>query len=446
MGDPIMIHRDELAAGVKITTGEPLVVQFGEVTGEFHVLVRDHEGHDPIPHIDYTIEGPHDVSFGGKTGDDGSIHHPDPKSPIDTYQLKMPSVSDSTFQIQPRSSGDPFIVRVPGFPKADPPPPDPVHDQGPDCLSHVQDPPQWLQNKGTRDLTLTDARTLAIWFLKNGWIEFHTKMTPPPTFHHDGTPAICRVSTPHVEDHVVIKPTIHGVVWLYLSEQLPMNTSKWRNQEWIDQDNPDKSIAKQRCLHNSKLCNMEWRNVVLVTRLTKYLKDKWGATHLYHIGMGAGGGASNDCHNQGRAIDFAGGMGTVPADYPVAELRNQQWDLNVYHDWGRASDPGPGTYRLQQTPADLIAHAAFFFFQDIWTFLQAHVQEKSSGRCPYDPSTGAPTGDDPNGDQRAVGTFGGGFICHPDYVNNGSQDLRTAHANHYHFQVGKTKDDVPAIG
>jgi hypothetical protein len=450
MGEPITIHRDELATGVTVKTGEPLTFQFGETTGEFHIFLRDHEGHDPIPGVDYTIDGPHDVSFSGKTGDDGSIHHTDPKVPIDAYKLRVSSLSATPFPILPSSILDAFILRIPGFPNIDPLPPDLTHTKGPDCIKFVSDPPDWMQKKPARDLTMRDARRLVIWYLKNGWIEFHTPMTAMPTFKHDGIPQVCSPVTPHLEDKIVIKPTVHGVVWLSQKYALSKDTTKWRHTEWIDlptsnEHDPREKIAK---LHNSRIINQDYRNVVLLERLTRYLKEKWGATHLYHIGMGAGGKVSTDCHNTGRAIDFAGGMGTCPADHPVPELRNFAWDLDIWHDWGLQPE-NLGSYRLQPNPGDLDKHAAYHLFLDLYNnFLQGQCQNSNpwgNWRCPYDPNTGDPTGADPNAKQNTLGPSSG-FICQPDYINAPGEDLRERHANHYHFQVGATKDDTPTLG
>ncbi|MBI3725608.1 hypothetical protein HY251_16900 [bacterium] len=115
---PAKVHRDDLRAGKTVKSGKHHTFQLTAPKGEINVVVRDHVGHDAVSEVAYEISGPHDVSFAGKTGKDGSIHLPGKNVPIDVYDLKLPDISDQTFHIEAFPAGHaPTIVRVPGWPK-----------------------------------------------------------------------------------------------------------------------------------------------------------------------------------------------------------------------------------------------------------------------------------------------------------------------------------------
>lgn len=126
MPERVTCHRDDLAAGVRVKTGKVYEYKFGEPLGEIHVLVRDHEGHNPVHNEKFKVSGPHGVSFEGKTGPRGEVDRAEPKVPIDHYQLELPDVSgDKKFDVlamNPGLSRPPLVVRVPGWPKAGEPP------------------------------------------------------------------------------------------------------------------------------------------------------------------------------------------------------------------------------------------------------------------------------------------------------------------------------------
>src|SRR4051812_16959763 len=54
------------------------------------------------------------------------------------------------------------------------------------------------------------------------------------------------------------------------------------------------------------------RNALALVLLCQNLNATWGITELYHAGIsGDGSGSRNDCHGQGRAVDFIGARGIV---------------------------------------------------------------------------------------------------------------------------------------
>jgi hypothetical protein len=112
----LTVAADTLAAGLQLQTGTPYTVQLQgaapkDEMGIISVVVRDHEGHDPIVGKPYEVSGPHGVHLSGTTPQDGSVRS-DQSVPIDHYKLH---VCDTDFDIvaRPAASGA-LIVRVPG--------------------------------------------------------------------------------------------------------------------------------------------------------------------------------------------------------------------------------------------------------------------------------------------------------------------------------------------
>lgn len=131
-----------LAAGVSTVTGNRyelrLATKDPDDKGEIHVLLRGHDGHQPVRGEDYRLDGAHGVNYQGKTGGDGAIHHP-ARIPIDTYALHVCG-QNFTVAAQPASSS-PQLVRVPGWPRQDPP-----------ASDHIGPPPRTGSATGGRQI------------------------------------------------------------------------------------------------------------------------------------------------------------------------------------------------------------------------------------------------------------------------------------------------------
>ncbi len=125
MAETLTVKKDTLAQGVQVKTGASYEIAFvaagadgKDPVGELNVVVRDHDGHDPVAGAPFKITGPHGVSESGKTGKDGDIHLTKPV-PIDTYTLHL---MDTDFPVVPRpKGGQPLFVRIPGANSGPPP-------------------------------------------------------------------------------------------------------------------------------------------------------------------------------------------------------------------------------------------------------------------------------------------------------------------------------------
>jgi hypothetical protein len=168
--------------------------------------------------------------------------------------------------------------------------------------------------------------------------------------------------------------------------------------------------------------NVDLRNAVLLYRLANMLKTRFGASVIHHLGIGHGRGDSQDCHNTGRAIDFAGVDGNHGG---------QSYQLDILRDWGQQRVPTPGE-RPNQWPANAtrtryrlepgsLAHDVFLA---IYEFATRECADTSPNPC----------------GNRAPSQIGDTtFICHPDHPDEG---LRRSHADHFHLQVGPTRAET----
>ena len=135
----------------------------------------------------------------------------------------------------------------------------------------------------------------------------------------------------------------------------------------------------------------------------------------------------DDCHGQGRAVDFSGVVGTKDG---------AAYTLSVLRDWGMVSTlstPGgiwqpTGTnqvhFRLDDAPGSELARD---FFRSAYAFIAGQWQDHSPNPDgPAEPST--------------IGS--GTFIMNPDHPTSnpapGAKNGREAHANHLHMQIGVT--------
>lgn len=133
---------------------------------------------------------------------------------------------------------------------------------------------------------------------------------------------------------------------------------------------------------------------------------------MRHLGIGHGVGPTNDCHSQGRALDFSGvdgdGQGT-----PFAR--------NIQRDWGSL----PAAIQpLRLDPAvDPLAHQLLLL---AWRFATFECENNGIGSGNKWPG-------------KDIGDVGG-YVIHPDDVDAPppAKQLRASHWNHIHMQVGPT--------
>ncbi|MGW9594343.1 hypothetical protein ACWHLZ_29070 [Streptomyces chartreusis] len=169
------------------------------------------------------------------------------------------------------------------------------------------------------------------------------------------------------------------------------------------------------------------RNAMAFVLMCQTLNTAWGITELYHAGISGNG--NNNCHGQGRAVDFVG----VRGDIKGAEVY-----FTVFDDWGNVHVPGvttsngdwpPGTgsntsYRLlaQEAPDSFATQ----FFLEFYNFAATNYQDRNTGfELPDDPTE--------IGKQSR-------FIMHPDHPTSapGTANGREAHKGHVHMQIGPT--------
>jgi hypothetical protein len=231
-----------------------------------------------------------------------------------------------------------------------------------------------------RDLSLNDANTVMGYLIQGGQLTLSPTQTPYTGDWQTG------ITSPTPATHVVIKPaSIGGVNFINLAGAAPL----------ID--------------------NVDQRMVVALYRLTRWLNaSEPDVTIPRHKGIGHGNGPPNDCHNQGRALDFAGVDGTSGGT-PFARL--------VQADWG--SKPVVPGVALRLNPAtDPLAYTLF---------LTAVCFGKIECEC-----NGIGAGN--KWPPKDIGDVGG-FLIHPDYVDvpPPGQQLRAQHQDHVHMQVGPTR-------
>jgi hypothetical protein len=174
--------------------------------------------------------------------------------------------------------------------------------------------------------------------------------------------------------------------------------------------------------------NLDVRLVVGLHRMATMLRSTWGATEIHHLGIGQGRGGPRDCHNTGRAIDFAGAAGVY---------NSAPYVLDVLNDWGRQPVTMPdGSIRSDWPPsfrdtsyrlATSVNTLAAGVFADVYALAAREFADTSTRRF----GNGAPT---------TIGRSSR-FILHPDYPV-GAAWARPAHRNHLHCQIGPTGTEV----
>ena len=279
-----------------------------------------------------------------------------------------------------------------------------------------------------RALTLRQARDALLCLHRQGRI----RLIPEPIFNHRSGPdcdAGCKLAHPLVGERVGISSQVHGVDYLHI-------------------DNAIMPQSKAAITTSAQpLLLLDVRNAVALWRLARLLHSNYSATGIFHIGIsGADPSSRNDCHGQGRAVDFGGVIGADPT--------SGDYKMLVFHDWGvmqvlDLNDPEPDLalkrrlpqgqnwppgdrtlmYRLNPLPpggSDLARR----MFQDVYNFAVAQYNDKTATATQTE-------------DASVIG--GGGRVMNPDHhdSNPGGSSGREAHINHIHMQIGST-GSVPA--
>jgi hypothetical protein len=252
-------------------------------------------------------------------------------------------------------------------------------DQAGPITSLTLDPVPGGMCTPARDLTLDQANRVMGYLIQNGKLSLSPTQTP---YNGDWRTII---TSPLPSAHVVIRPpTIDGILFENDAGAAPV----------ID--------------------NVDQRMVVALYRFTRWVNaSEPDISVVRHKGIGHGAGPPTDCHNQGRALDFSGLDGTSSGS---------PFDRHVLRDWGNRPVVAGSAMRLDPA-VDRLAHDLFRTAHRFGTF-----ECESNGIGPGNRWPAKNIGDV------------GGFVAHPDYVDEPppTRPLRAAHQNHIHVQVGPT--------
>jgi len=213
------------------------------------------------------------------------------------------------------------------------------------------------------------------------------KLIPAPRYDPSNR---CRVISPQATDKVELEPTIAGVQFLYWKCGLKENRTC---PDWIEKDKGKPKVRVEYPPGVVPLNRLNVRNAVALHRMASMVKERFGATTLYHVGVGSGKGTPTDCHNDGRALDFVGIKTQDGTEYTV-------WD-----DWAKLSKKSK--FRLLDT--DSVAERLFSALYD---------EGKRNWNDRYPPSQ---IGDSSE-------------ILHPDHPNPA---YSSTHSAHMHFDLSE---------
>ncbi|GGP44948.1 peptidoglycan-binding domain-containing protein [Streptomyces abikoensis] len=183
------------------------------------------------------------------------------------------------------------------------------------------------------------------------------------------------------------------------------------------------------------LTGLDIRHVVGLVRLALHLSSTWGVTEVHHSGI-SGDASRNDCHGNGRAIDFVGVVGS---------RLGTPFHLTVFNDWKNHSVPDlddpakprrpdwppvsrPLVFRLLSLPG--VDPLARDFFADLYAWVAGEYQDRTEDALQIAPPS-------------AIGEAS--RIMTPDHPTSapGTPNGREAHHSHMHWQVGPTGAQVP---
>lgn len=277
------------------------------------------------------------------------------------------------------------------LPSAPAPPPAPTPVQPLDnCFAQLPAPAAFATP--ARDLTRQEARDIVVYLLGRGAFRLRH---PANAVRFDANCALVQQPDPGTR-FVIERGRIDDVDFRYVGHPAP----------------------------GHDLDNLDVRMVVLLYRLAHMLRTTWGVTEIQHLGIGHGNPAHpNDCHNTGRAIDFAGVKGVAGGN---------PFEIAVLRDWGKKPVVMPDGRQLREWPPDFRDTfyrldpardgLAYAIFRDVYDFAARECTDTSPRRLG---NSGSPT---------TIGRSSR-FIIHPDHPNPA---LRAQHQDHIHMQIGPT--------
>lgn len=286
--------------------------------------------------------------------------------------------------------------------------PEPSLQAGPEPQwNSAKAPDAWTNNVPAKQMTEDDARQCYGFFRHMGWIS--SVGNPMPSKGDSGIPADWGDFT-----RVRIQPSICGVDFRY-GANFNATTEVGRK----------KAIAGFSTV--SIPSAIDTRLIVFLVRLTKHLQSTYKTTTIYTNGIITSG---RDAHQFGRAFDLLGFDGNVP---------DGLWD--VYNDWGvvgmqfdekRTDKDGKehqylknfGGFRFTKNPElGKKKPRTPEIVDDLMGLLTREVQDENE------------TSSDKT--SRGLDSIGkSSFLIYPDHPTD---SLATAHVNHFHCQIGKTR-------